>query len=149
MELFILFLLAVIMPDSRNVTGIELREPARRQIKYIFKIIKIALLWKALLDPFLSAHIKNFGFDPVVVVVVVSSNKQVAPFPYVGRRWPGACQRRGEVSELWPQHSLMELLWKHLPFDWKPEETHERSRQRKAGACRTSSVRQLQKMDPL
>ena len=52
-----------------------------------------------MLDPFFSDQIKNFGFDPVVVVVV-SSNKQVAPFPYVGRRWPGACQGRGEVSEL-------------------------------------------------
>ena len=47
-----------------------------------------------MLDPFFSDQIKNFGFDPVVVVVV-SSNKQVAPFPYVGRRWPGACQGRG------------------------------------------------------
>ena len=99
MELFILFLLAVIMPDSRNVTGIELREPARRQIKYIFKIIKNCIALKSIVRSIFSDQIKNFGFDPVVVVVV-SSNKQVAPFPYVGRRWPGACQGRGEVSEL-------------------------------------------------
>ena len=57
MELFILFLLAVIMPDSRNVTGIELREPARREIKYIFKIIKNCIALKSIVGSiFVSSH---------------------------------------------------------------------------------------------
>ena len=36
----------------------------------------------------------DYIFD-ALVVVVVSSNKQVAPFPYVGRSLPPACQGRG------------------------------------------------------
>ena len=48
MELFIMFLLAVIMPDSRNVTGIELEEAARRQIEYIFKILQNCIALKSI-----------------------------------------------------------------------------------------------------
>ena len=39
MKLFIMFLVAIIMPDSCNVTGIELGDLARNQIKrfqYVF-----------------------------------------------------------------------------------------------------------------